>query len=215
MLAEGFRRLASLRSARAFHPKGRLGRATLRLDDPSSALGVVLGRGDHATRVRLSRGAGLPGRLPDFLGLALRVESTTPLDLLFTSTGRSGPARWLVLPSGSWTSRPYSTVLPYRTPGGHVLLALAPRGERLPDASLDGLAAAVDASPLAFDVLEAALLGGWRVVGELSVESVEGEGAIPFDPMLHSDPRLRPVRLLAGLREAAYDGSRRGRGRRL
>jgi hypothetical protein len=64
----GFRGLAALRRARAFHPVGLVLRGELRpvADDlpwPSGPVAVV---------ARLSKGAGTPGRLPDALGLAVR-----------------------------------------------------------------------------------------------------------------------------------------------
>lgn len=207
----GFRRLAGLRSARAFHPVGRMGSGTLRLDDAHGALGGVLGTGQHPVRVRLSRGAGLPGRLPDFLGVAVRIEGPNPVDLLFTTTGRPSALRWLVVPARRWTSRPYSTVLPYRSPGGDVLLALVPRRDSLSGGSVESLSDVGPGQPFELDVVEGRRLGHWRKVGRLTVESVGDDERLAFDPMLHAHPRLRPVRFLSGVREAAYQGSRRGR----
>lgn len=210
-VAAGFRRLAALRSARAFHPVGRLGSGTLRIDDPATALGAALGVGAHAVRVRLSRGAGLPAGLPDFLGLAVRVEQAEPVDLLFTTTGRPGVLRWLVIPARRWTSRPYSTVLPYRGANGDVWLCLMPYGDWLPDGSTRSLDGVGVGRPLEFDVVEGRRLVNWRTVGRLVVESLADDEPIAFDPMLYADPRLRPVRFLSGVREAAYRGSRSGR----
>lgn len=210
-VATQFRRLARLRSARAFHPDGRVGSGTLQLDDGSSAVGEVLGAGAHPVRVRLSRGAGLPGPLPDLLGIAVRVEGERPLDLLFTTVARPGVAHWLLVPARRWTARPYSTVLPYRTPRGRRLLALAPVADELPDASMHSLELVGPSRPLVFDLLEGPLTGPWRTIGGLSVDGFERDESIAFDPMLNADPRLRPVRFLSTTREAAYDGSRWGR----
>ncbi|SFW85966.1 hypothetical protein [Amycolatopsis australiensis] len=69
LVAAGFRGLAALRHARAFHPAGLVLRGELSpLDDdlpwPPGPVPVV---------ARLSKGAGTPGRLPDALGLAIRL----------------------------------------------------------------------------------------------------------------------------------------------
>ena len=212
----GFRRLAQLRHARGFHPAGRVGRGLLLVSEADSALGTVLGAADHAVTVRLSRGVGLPGRLPDFLGLAVRVErGEEPIDLLFTTTAGGRWGRRLILPSARWTARTFSTVMPYaakdpRTDKNmHTLIALQPTEDSVPDASLDTLRTVDADHPLTFDVQESH--GGWHSVARLIVQEVGEDQSLPFDPMLHAHPDLHPVRFLSGVREAAYRGSRRGR----
>lgn len=207
----GFRQLARLRDARAFHPVGRVGHGRLVLDAADSALGRALGAGEHAAIVRLSRGIGLPAASPDLLGAAVRVTAPDgePFDLLLTTTAHPAWARWLVLPARRWTARPYSTVLPYDTGDGSTLIVLAPVTDWTSDASPAALAEVSEHRPLAFDVLESH--GGWRTVGRLVVDRVGDDEPIAFDPMLHARPALRPVRPLAAVREAAYRGSRRGR----
>jgi hypothetical protein len=210
-VSAGFRRLAHLRRARAFHPVGRVGQGRLVLDSDDSALGRALGEGEHTATVRLSRGIGLPGRFPDMLGLAIRIaaQDGEPFDLLLTTTARPGWARWAVLPASRWTSRPYSTVMPYDTGDGHTLVALAPLTDATPGSSPEALDAISEEQPLTFAVLESG--HGWRAVGRLVIHRIGTDESIAFDPMLHARPSLRPVRPLATLREAAYRGSRRGR----
>lgn len=209
----GFRRLAHLREARAFHPVGRVGWGRLVVDGSGSALGRALGQGEHSVTVRLSRAVGLPAASPDFLGIALRIEhareSDEPVDLLLTTTARPGWARWLVLPARRWTSRPFSTVMPYAATDGSTLLVLMPVRDWAADASPAALDEVTRERPLAFDVLESQ--GGWRAVGRLEVDGFGEDGSIAFDPMLNAARGLRPVRPLSGLREAAYRGSRAGR----
>jgi len=212
----GFRRLAQLRHARGFHPDGRMGRGLLVVSEPDSALGRVLGTTDHSVTTRLSRGVGLPGHLPDVLGLAVRVErGEEPIDLLFTTTGGGRWGKCLILPTTRWTARPFSTVMPYAAHDPqtgaheHTLIALTPTEDRLPDASLETLEGIDAEHPLVFDVQESH--GGWRSVGRLVIQQTTGDEALPFDPVLHADPRLHPVRFLSSVREAAYRGSRRGR----
>ncbi|WP_157417324.1 hypothetical protein [Nocardioides sp. Iso805N] len=225
-MTAGFRRLARLRDARAFHPVGRVGHGRLLIDGGDSALGGALGRGEHSVTVRLSRGIGLPDRSPDLLGLAVRVapahaaNATTdatdagadaqPIDLLLTTTAQPTWARWLVLPARRWTSRAFSTVLPYATAdGGSTLIVLRPVTDWTADASPAALSAVSESRPLAFDVLESH--PRWHEVGRLVVDEVGADESIAFDPMLHAAPGLRPVRPLSALREAAYRGSRQGR----
>ncbi|MGZ4451674.1 MAG: hypothetical protein ACXVDH_08955 [Nocardioides sp.] len=212
----GFRRLAQLRHARGFHPDGRVGHGLLVVSDPDSAIGRVVGAADHAVTVRLSRGVGLPGRLADFLGLAVRIErGEEPIDLLFTTTGDGRWGRRLILPSTRWTARSFSTVMPYAADDPHTgehehtLIALTPTEDSLPDASLEALDHVDAEHPLTFAVEESH--GGWHSVGRLIVHEVGADESLPFDPMLHADPHLHPVRFLSGVREAAYRGSRRGR----
>ncbi|HEY0890937.1 MAG TPA: hypothetical protein VGE38_15135 [Nocardioides sp.] len=169
-------RLARLRSARALHPHGTVAAATWTVNDPTSALGRTLGTGSRPAVVRLSRGLGLPRPLPDVHGVAVRMEADGHrVDLLFS--GGAGVV---------------STLLPYRAPGGLVLLGL--RSE-----------------PGGYAIGEYAGAGGWCAVGTLRLAEPVGDDEDPFDPYLHHHPDLMPVRLLAGVREAAYRGSRRGR----
>lgn len=95
----------------------------------------------------------------------------------------------------SGTARHLSTLLPYRSPGGLVWLSLRRRpsgdyeiGERIP-------------------------AGRRRTVGRLEIGDPATDDGTPYDPYLHRHPNLAPVRLLSRFREAAYAGSRRGRGR--
>jgi hypothetical protein len=215
-VSAGFRRLAHLRHARGFHPDGRVGRGLLVLEPGDSALGRVLGAADHAVTVRLSRGIGLPSRFPDILGLAVRVDrGDEPLDLLFSTTVGGRWGRCVLLPASTWTQRTYSTVLPYASDDpetgehGHTLIALSPAHDSLPDATLETLDTVDAQHPLAFDVEESQ--GGWHTVGRLIVQDFGGDERLAFDPMLHADRHLRPVRPLSAVREAAYRGSRRGR----
>ena len=71
--------LARLRAARAFHPRGALFAGRVELDGPGSPTVAVLGGGVHPALVRVSKGAGTPGRLPDLLGLAVRLTDWSPV----------------------------------------------------------------------------------------------------------------------------------------
>jgi hypothetical protein len=199
------------------------GRLTL---EPDSLFGSVLG--GPPTRpalVRLSKSVGLPGGLPDLLGVALRVPAgegevdggADLLDLLLGSTGRRPPAHLALLPSGRWWGGPYSTLLPYRARGQLVLLGVdAGDAPRTAPADPATAAALVAGGPIRLAVTELPLrdaLRRPRVVGELVLESVQdpAEPPVTFDPVLNHLPDLHPARPLTALREWAYTGSRRGR----
>ena len=81
--------------------------------------------GEHDAEVRRSRAIGLPRWLPDIHGLAVRVRSLeSEADLLFATTGRGGVSRFVLTASRQAQRRPMTTLLPYQTPPGPVLLGL-------------------------------------------------------------------------------------------
>jgi hypothetical protein len=75
--------------------------------------------------VRLSRSLGAPEWLPDPCGLALRVPDAygpgRHQDLLLASSGLAPLARHLLLSSGGFCDRAYSSILPYRLAGETVV----------------------------------------------------------------------------------------------
>jgi hypothetical protein len=74
--------------------------------------------------VRESRSVGLPEGLPDIHGLAVRVTNPdgTPGDLLLATTGWGRLTRFVLTVSRTTYGRPMTTLLPYRTDAGPVLL---------------------------------------------------------------------------------------------
>lgn len=209
-----FAGLARLRRAKAFHPRGTVARGVLRLDDPASTLGSVLGVGERPVEARLSRGIGLPEHLPDILGLALRVPSDAgPVDLLMTSVAPGRLGAFVLLPSPRWTARRFSTLLPYVGPVGSVVIGAEAVHDHASTAALDEARAAIAGGGLELHVLEHPRHGGWRIVGRVRLDQHATMAPDGFDPVLNAHPRLRLARGLTTLRAAAYAGSRRGRGR--
>ncbi|MDS0140703.1 MULTISPECIES: hypothetical protein [unclassified Amycolatopsis] len=207
LVSAGFRGLAALRRAPAFHPVGVVQRGELRAsaDDlpwPAGAAPVV---------ARLSKGAGTPGRLPDALGLAVRIPGAGrdggPWDILLTTAGRGHLGRMLPRPAATWTGGAYSSLVPYRRADRLVWLgawASSPRAE----ASLD---AARARGKWEFVLRTGREDGRWCDSAVLTLAG-PGGAAPAFDPMLN-----RPAGLafapdwLGRLRERAYAGSRAGR----
>jgi hypothetical protein len=178
--------------------------------------------GRYAATVRLSRAAGLPPRLPDGLGLAVRVDQADGadrvLDLLLTSCGRGRVTRHLPSPRTDVLGGPYSSLLPYRVGDSRGVLAAFPRRSRRSPVYGDParLGEALAAEPLVLDLCAETSRRSWRPFGVLTVGAplpLGHDESLGFDVYAHSLPGLAPVSALAGLRRAAYRGSRAGRRR--
>ncbi|WP_279570150.1 phosphodiesterase [Streptomyces sp. DH18] len=169
---------------------------------------------------RLSRAGGLPRRLPDGLGLAIRVADADgpdgTLDLLMTSSGRGRAGRHLPLPCTDAQRGLYSSLLPYRVADRSCLLVAIPRRTRqapLPG-DLEGMAAALAAGPLVYDLCAETGDRSWRRFAVLTVRDIlpmDRKDTLGFDPYAHSVRAFTPSPALAAIRRAAYRGSRSGR----
>ncbi|MDT7803151.1 MAG: hypothetical protein QOI78_6584 [Actinomycetota bacterium] len=212
VITQGFRGLAVARHARAFHPAGLVVHGELRrlADDlpwPSEPVAVV---------ARLSKGVGTPGRLPDALGLALRVASAgeTPWDITLTTAGDGHVGRMVPRAAKTWTGGGYSSLVPYRRADRLVWLgAWAETSSPLVPASLADLRSALMSRPLRFVLRTGREDGRWCDTAVLSVRQLIGDASRPaFDPVTNHPAgwELHP-QWLAGLRKRAYAGSREGR----
>jgi len=183
------------------HPRGATVGATIRRTGLSPGVGVpwIDEAGFDDVSVRVSRAIGLPAPWPDIRGLAIRVPTgpDTHGDLLFATTGRGSLGRFILLPARTSFSQTYSTLFPYRTASGPLLLAAQPDG--------DGSFFLACASPR----------GTWRTFGVLKLKtSSAGTSAGPddvgpsFDPVLHQIPRLDYYPWASSLREGAYRAAR-------
>ncbi|MDN3250426.1 MULTISPECIES: phosphodiesterase [unclassified Streptomyces] len=216
-------RLARWRSAPALHPHGVLCTGTLTVAGcTGTGWGVPwLDRpGSYRATVRWSRALGLPRRLPDGLGLAVRVEDAdgpgSALDLLFTSSRPGRFGRHLPLPRSDALKGPYSTLLSYRVGDRERVLAAFPVHE--PDARRKDVRPTLwqelARRPVRFALRAAAPDEPWRTFATLSLEAVRPAPAsrtVSYDPYAHNLPRLHPTERLRRLRDAAYIGSRHGR----
>nr|WP_055502616.1 hypothetical protein [Nonomuraea pusilla] len=185
------RLVAALRRGRALHPRGMLLAGTIQIENP------VLGeRGEHEVLARLSKGLSVPGRLPDVLGLAVRLPDG--VDLLL-STGLFGRVPF---PRRSFTSGPYSSLTSYRCGARVRPLVARPEGPWAPaDPAL-----LPRALPLVFH-----LWTGTRYLARLLLREALPGRDLTFDPVLNSRPDLHPVGRLQRLRRDVYAGSREGR----
>lgn len=193
--------LAARPAAKPLHPRGALVRGTLhRFGDGSGAGAEWLDRaGDDDVLVRQSRAVGLPAPLPDIFGLAIRVptEGGNHGDLLLASTGLGRLTRFTLTSARSAHRRPMTTLLPYRTAAGPVLLS------------------AVFQSEIHVDLAWAIGSGAWHPFAELVLDKEPidetADPLVSFDPVRNIPPGLDTYDWVRRLREPAYVTARRSR----
>lgn len=192
--------LAALRPARKpLHPTGEVRAARVFRSGSTERTGVpwIDDVGEDDVHVRLSRAIGLPGRLPDIHGLALRVPGEggdRPAgDVLFATTGRGLVSRFLLLPSWGARTQPMTTLLPYRTETGPIVLAAEAVGAEV------------------FELSWARPAGDWHPFACLRLSTRRLALDVSFDPVLHQLPGLEQYPAVRRLREPAYATARHSR----
>lgn len=205
--------LKVVRPVRPIHPAGvALHGELIRTGSPAEPSGVewLDQPGTDRVEARFSRSAGLPQRLPDVLGLALRV---TPAgggrfaDVLFSTTGWRLPGRFLLMLKRTPADAALTTLMPYQGTNGPVLLGL--RTASIPPGTLaEGTLAA---SPLLHHdwVLElywATPAGHWRPCGELRLRASHNpqDTSLRFNPLENQPPGARTYPWARRLRERSY-----------
>lgn len=194
LLATAVRGVAAVRPARKpLHPRGRVvrGRLHRRGAEPTTGVAWLDESGTNEVLVRLSRAVGLPSWLPDIQGLALRFDPQgSPGDLLFATTGPGRVTRFVLTPSRGLT-RTMTTLLPYRTPAGPLILGARGTGDDT------------------FELGYATLTGPWHPFAGLTLlDGEEHDEDISFDPVLHQIPGLEPHDWVRRLREPGYARAR-------
>jgi hypothetical protein len=215
LIARPLRAGAALRHKRFFHPVGVLCGGTVTRVAPEGD-GLPLSSGDVIGRI--SKAVGTPGSLPDFAGLAWRMQGDAdgphPWDVLMVSSA----ARVTLRPVRAWPAAQYSTLMPLGYRGGVFWL----RARMTAPAQDDGLSLGTVRERLADGSLE------------FSVEQARGTGAFtelatlrfdrelcdddpgcdtPFDPTVRSGTEVRLLpEWLTAFRRSAYRNSREGRG---
>jgi hypothetical protein len=193
-------KIAARPAAKPLHPRGSVVHGTLhRLgsEDRTGALWLDQS-GDDQVLVRQSRAIGLPSPVPDISGLAIRVPTDGGRrgDLLFASTGLGRLTRFTLTPAMSPHRRPMTTLLPYRTPAGAVLLS------------------AVFHTESKVELAWAIRSGAWNPFAELSLDNIPADGAdllVSFDPVRNAPPGLETYEWVRRLREPSYAAARRSR----
>ena len=194
-----FRVLGAVRpTAKPLHPRGTVRHATLHRRGVEPPVGVPfldLVATDEVL-VRESRAAGLPHPLPDVHGLALRVPNPDGSygDVLFATTGFGWLTRFLLTPTRTPYGRPMTTLLPYDTAAGAVLLGV----HAVDDARLE-LVFAIGRGP-------------WRSVGELVLSERGSDEDVTFDAVRNTLPGLAQYPAVRRIREPSYHAARSSRG---
>jgi len=206
-----FEAAAVVRHRKPLHPRGVLLDAVVHrtgasvrwdatwLDEPGENHGVA----------RLSRAVGLPGQVPDIMGLALALHgpSATRYDLLLASTGRGQLMRFVLTLRRDLTRAFYSSLFPYASASGPVLLAAVPAQTASREVPRH-----TSSMSLEFRLLAAAPRGHWQDYGLLRLtarDEADPDPPVSFDPVLNPLPGLRYYAPLTRLREPAYAGARR------
>src|SRR5687768_7658726 len=209
--------LSRLRGHRVFHPFGESFDARLTFERSADRwLPDVLARPrQHDAIVRFSRAVGLPDGLPDLLGMAIKLPDLYGTgwdqDWLMVTSGTDPVSRHLLLPARNLLGRPYSTILPYRRPGGSVTFAAkATDGARA--RSLNELVAEVQGGRVEFEFTVAPEGGDHVRLGTLKLLGVSAtpERPLRFNPW-NSSSELRPSGALNELRRETYAASQKAR----
>ena len=193
--------IATLRPAdKPLHPAGAVTTGVLRRLGPDVGSGAAWldEPGEDEVLVRQSRAVGLPAPAPDIFGLALRVPVPGDGygDLLFATTGRGRVTRFVLTAGRTPYSRPMTTLLPYRTPAGPVLLSAEHHGERT------------------LTLAWATGRGDWTTFATLQLPAHPtraDDEPVSFDPVRHPLPGLEVYDWVRRLREPSYLTARRSR----
>ncbi len=206
---------SALRSRRVFHPAGVLCAGTVTRVAPDGE-GLPLVSGEVVGRI--SKGAGTPGSLPDFAGLAWRMQrdadAAVPWDVLMVSS----TARVVLRPARTWPAAQYSTLMPLGYRGGvfwlraHMVTAVDHDG-----LSVEAIRTRLASGPVEFTVEQARGGGAFTPLATLRFERAlcgdEPECDQPFDPTQRSGAQIELLpQWLTSLRKSAYRNSREGRG---
>lgn len=201
-----FAALSKVRGKRFFHPRGVSFEGTV-----TFAVGSELPfDGTHAAFARLSRGIGLPARVPDVLGLAVKIP-TLGQDFLFATSGENAVTRHLLAPSSGFFRSPYSSVLPYEWDGRMIVLG-ARAAESLSSlgADIDDIARHVQDGDVRFDLTWGrAGTNEVATFGSLSLDRIY-TGDLVFNPF-NTSSVVRPAGALNRLRRETYMKSQEAR----
>ena len=201
-LGGAFFLLGKARGRKSLHPRGEV------LEGVIGRAGAV-GRtsvpwldegGTNPVAVRLSRSLGLPAPSPDILGMALRIATQPGQfgDVLLATTGTGLLGRFVLLPTRRHGLRAYTSLFPYKTLAGPLLLAAIP----------------TTGSPRQYELAYARPTGPWLPFGTLEVTQTtyrDQDLDLSFDPVLNVVPGLETYDWAAQLRRFSYAASRRAR----
>jgi hypothetical protein len=195
-----FGAVSRARGSKSLHPEGVVHEAVVQITGTGAApQGARLLRepAEHRALVRFSRSFGLPDRLPDLLGMSLRlVDVHGPgrhQDFLMVTSVDAPVLHHVFVPAGDPEQRPYSSSLPYTAGNERFLVGAVPRGD------------------MRFTLAVAPIMGRFEPVGEIRVgERLPQElDGLRFDPW-NTGGGLELEGVFNRLRDYAYPLSQRG-----
>lgn len=207
---------SALRNRRVFHPLGVLATGHI---ERVAAPGVGLPIESADVFGRVSKAIGVPGGLPDLIGLAWRMppreDATTPWDVLLVSAGSGRVTRYTLRPTVSWFGTTLSTLMPLRREDGWWWVKAKMTSQIDGGLSLDVVREAICSGGVVFDIQQAHGTGPFEPLAKLTLSSAistDENHDVSFDPTRNTTAgvELGP-RWLTGLRERAYLRSRHGR----
>jgi hypothetical protein len=217
LVAAPFQWGSALRGKRFFHPLGVVAQGVVERVAPA-ADGLPIPSSNIVAR--LSKAAGTPGTLPDFIGLAIRVapeHAAKPWDILLVSAGSSVLGRAVASrPVTSWTGHAMTTLMPLRYRGRNWWLrAQITDGITGFGFSLDNIRDRIERDGIELALDQACGAADFHRLARLRLSSVvdsrRGQD-MSFDPVRNTAPGLELYPgWLAGLRAAAYQRSSAGR----
>lgn len=192
--------LGVVRSSKPLHPNGQWGNAQLRVHGGSSGLTILDQPGQHDCIVRASYAVGTGPRLPDIEGLAVRLTTSPPADMLFASTGDGRWSRFALVVRQPGHHAALGSLLPVRGDRGVVLLLLTPEQA---DEPADW--------PTRYGLSWASPGGAWTPCADLQISWEPGAPDIDlrFEPVLHPWPGVRQLPWVQAMRAPAYAAARR------
>jgi hypothetical protein len=216
-----FKGVSRLRGAKSAHPAGAVYEAVLRVDGGAHvppAATLLRTPAEHRAVVRFSRSLGLPARLPDLFGIALRLPDVhgqgRHQDFLMVTSIDAPILHRIFVPVLDAQQAPYSSSLAYRSDDKRFLLGVQPvagsprPAGRTVDEKLERAAAT---GKLRFALSIASLMGRFAPVGELQVghRLPDDLNGIRFNPW-NTGGGLVPAGALNRLRAYAYPASQEG-----
>jgi hypothetical protein len=208
---------SAIRHRRVFHTLGVLAAGRIdRVAPPGRGLPI------ESTDIvgRLSKAVGIPGKLPDLIGLAWRMPprdgAATPWDVLTVSAGAGSLTRFALRPTLSWTGTTLTTLMPLRRDDGWWWVSAEITTPLDGGLSLEVLRRGIGRDGgVAADIRQAHGTGSFEPLARLTFTTViptDEDHDLSFDPARNSATgvELGP-QWLTRLRERAYSRSRRGR----
>ncbi|MBG6237889.1 hypothetical protein IWX78_000844 [Mycetocola sp. CAN_C7] len=211
VLAVAFRILQRFRRPRPIHPHGVALSGTVRYLTSPARSGIAFldhpAAAELPVSARVSRSLGVPAPLPDVIGLAIRWDGPSgPADLALASTGFGVPSRFWLAAHRSPSRARFTTLIPYRSDRGPVLLAARTIGPRDLPSEPRALATALTGTTWRLRLYHASPTGHWHpfAIVELRHSSTTVDTPDRFDPVRHQLPGSETYNWARRLREPSY-----------